>query len=94
MKVWNKRDPKTPKDAIYVGRPTKYGNKYSHRSSNVPGTIIVATREEAIKRFEEDLMQNPALIRDAKRELRGKDLVCWCSPAACHAEILMKIANS
>ena len=28
MKVWNKRDPNCPKDAIYVGRPSWWGNPY------------------------------------------------------------------
>lgn len=27
-KVWNKSDPNCPKDAIYVGRPSKWGNPY------------------------------------------------------------------
>ena len=26
-------------------------------------------------------------------ELRGKDLVCWCAPQRCHADVLMKYAN-
>ena len=25
--------------------------------------------------------------------LRGKDLVCWCAPQACHADILLREAN-
>jgi len=28
MKVWNKRDKNCPKDAIYVGRPSKWGNPF------------------------------------------------------------------
>lgn len=28
-----------------------------------------------------------------KRELRGRDLVCWCFPLTCHGEILLRIAN-
>lgn len=30
----------------------------------------------------------------AKRELRGKDLACWCAPQACHADVLLEIANA
>ena len=26
-------------------------------------------------------------------ELRGKDLVCWCAPLPCHADILLELAN-
>ena len=25
--------------------------------------------------------------------LRGKDLVCWCSPLPCHADVLLRMAN-
>jgi hypothetical protein len=28
-----------------------------------------------------------------KAELRGKDLVCHCAPDACHAEVILTIAN-
>jgi len=27
-------------------------------------------------------------------ELRGKDLVCWCAPKPCHADILLELANA
>ena len=26
-------------------------------------------------------------------ELRGKDLLCWCAPEACHGDLLLKQAN-
>lgn len=30
-----------------------------------------------------------------ERELRGKNLACWCAPdARCHADILIRLANS
>jgi hypothetical protein len=29
----------------------------------------------------------------AKRELKGKDLVCYCAPLACHGDVLSRIAN-
>lgn len=27
------------------------------------------------------------------KELKGKDLVCWCAPAECHGDYLMSLAN-
>jgi hypothetical protein len=53
----------------------------------------VATREDAIVQYEAYFMSQPELIRAAKNELRGKDLVCWCAPRRCHADILLKVAN-
>ncbi|WP_232013517.1 DUF4326 domain-containing protein [Cereibacter sphaeroides] len=33
-------------------------------------------------------------VEDVIRELRGKDLACWCQPGApCHADVLLEIAN-
>jgi Domain of unknown function (DUF4326) len=26
--------------------------------------------------------------------LRGKDVVCWCAPQGCHADLLLKKANA
>lgn len=34
-------------------------------------------------------------IDDIKRELRGKDLMCWCPlDQPCHADVLLEIANA
>ena len=93
-KVWNKRDPSVPKDAVYVGRPTKWGNPYTHLPINpkyADTCIKVATREDAVKKYKETL---PRFIYDlAPVELKGKDLVCWCAPKPCHADVLLEIAN-
>lgn len=95
-KVWNKRQHGIPKDAVYVGRPTKWGNPFSHRD----GTLAkhrVATRDEAVDAYEAQLQRWFALDPEAKQRLqtalRGKDLVCWCAPARCHADVLLKYAN-
>jgi hypothetical protein len=82
-KVWNKRDPNTPKDAIYVGRPSKWGNPFVIGKDG--------TREEVIARYREWIAYRAPETFD---ELRGKDLVCWCAPKACHADVLLEIANS
>jgi hypothetical protein len=92
VKIWNKRDPNTPQDAIYVGRPTKFGNPYSHLP-NTKALHRVKNRSEAIRQYRIYLQHQPELIEAAKRELRGKDLVCWCAPAECHATVLMEVAN-
>ena len=82
MRVWNKREKGVPANAVYVGRPTKWGNPY------VIGRD--GTRDEVIKKYEQWLRSKSGLD---VTELRGKDLVCWCKPKACHADVLMKLAN-
>jgi hypothetical protein len=70
---------------VYIGRPSKWGNPF------VIGPD--GTREDVVRKFEEYLMLNPVLIEDAKRELKGKDLVCFCAPLSCHGDVLSRIAN-
>ena len=44
----------------------------------------------------EELLHAPQSIDIYNRipELRGKTLVCWCSPEPCHGDILAKLANA
>lgn len=93
MKVWNKRQNNIPSEAVYVGRPTKWGNPFTHQGGTL-AKFIVANRDEAVDRYEQWLLKQPELIAQAKKELAGKDLICWCAPQRCHADVLMKIANS
>lgn len=91
-RVLNKRVSGIPKGAVYVGRPTKWGNPFSHKPETL-AKYKVATRDEAVESFERWLLAQPELVAAARLELRGKDLVCWCAPARCHAEVLMRVAN-
>lgn len=69
---------------VYVGRPTKWGNPF------VIGPD--GTREEVIQKYREWLKARMVEGLDPS-ELRGKDLVCWCAPLPCHADILLEVAN-
>jgi hypothetical protein len=91
-KVWNKRDPNVPKDAIYVGRPTKWGNPFviGKDSSYDP---VKMDRNSVIVHYCYWIKDHPEIEEAAKSELRGKDLVCWCAPLPCHADILLELAN-
>lgn len=93
-KVFNKRHYDVPSDAVYIGRPTKWGNPFSHLSGQNLAEYKVDTREEAVQKFEAYLLEHPALLEAAKTELRGKSLVCWCAPKSCHGDILIKYANA
>lgn len=91
-KVWNKRWKDVPSDAVYVGRPTIFGNPFSHLPETA-ATYSSPTRELAVEAYRKYLRDHPFLVEKAKRLLKGKDLVCWCKPAACHADVLMEVAN-
>lgn len=34
------------------------------------------------------------MMKEVKDELAGRDLICWCHPSPCHAEVLLRIANT
>lgn len=86
MKVLNKRVDKADENTVYVGRPSVFGNPFVIGKDG--------TRAEVIAKYEAWIKSKPWLVERAKRELAGKDLMCWCSPCACHADVLLRIANS
>ena len=84
MKVHNKYKNTAPSDAVYIGRPTKWGNPFVIGKDG--------TREDVIRKYEEWIVTQPNLMQ-ALHELRGKDLVCFCAPQGCHGDVLLKLAN-
>ena len=76
---------------VYIGRPSKWGNPFTHQKGT-NATHLVDTREHAIIAYENYIHQNPELMA-ALPELKGKTLGCWCSPKACHGDILIQLAN-
>ena|SRR3990167_223043 len=94
MKIWNKRDPNCPKEAVHVGRPSKWGNPMSLREVKrlFPYISKAEARQRAIEWYKSYILCNKELL-GALSELKGKDLVCWCAPLPCHADILLELAN-
>mgnify|MGYP001610699713 CR=1 FL=1 len=93
-RVYNRRGP-LPVDMrnmIYIGRPSKWGNPFSHLSGTL-ARFKVKSRTEAVLAYRGYMLYKPELIAAARRELRGRDLICWCAPLACHGDILLDIAN-
>lgn len=85
MKVLNKRTSGVPDGAVYVGRPTKWGNPFP--------LDVEWERDLVVQQYEDWLRTQPALVAAARTELAGKDLVCWCAPRRCHADVLLRVAN-
>lgn len=80
---------KMPTNTVKVDRATKWGNPFR---VGQPG---IATAQDAVDRF---ILVHEApefrLIREEiRRELRGKNLACWCKRAPCHADVLLRLAN-
>lgn len=82
-RVLNKRKAKFAPYAIYVGRPTKWGNPFKVGRDGDLETVLIKYHRWL---FEEGPI-------DDIEQLRGKDLMCWCAPNPCHADILLELAN-
>jgi hypothetical protein len=83
---------KMPANAIYVGRPTVWGNPYVVGSQLMNGETLNA--EKAVALYEQHLADNFS-ERDIRHCLHDKDLACWCAlDQPCHADVLLRIANS
>jgi hypothetical protein len=71
---------------VVVTRPTKWGNPHE----------LSLGREEAVRRYRLDLLAGrlPVTLEDVRRELRGRDLACYCPlDESCHADVLIEIAH-
>jgi len=84
-KVLNKYKDIIPSDAVYIGRGSKWGNPFR--------IGVDGTREEVIQKYQRWLTRQPALVIAARSELKGKDLVCFCTPKQCHGTTLWNLAN-
>jgi len=84
VRVHNKYKNTAPPSAVYIGRPTKWGNPFVIGKDG--------TREDVIRKYEDWVVTQPHLMQ-ALHELRGKDLVCFCAPQGCHGDVLLRLAN-
>lgn len=84
-KVYNKHHGDAPADAVYIGRPSPWGNPFS--------IGVHGSRSDVVEEFREKALNDPDFIELVQKNLRGKDLICFCAPKACHGDILLEIAN-
>ena len=97
-----------PENTVYVGRPSKWGNPFIvDERAAVSNRRIALSSFEALLREQGSWSPIPldrwpsgkiptqwTTIEDIRRELRGKNLACWCRMGqACHADLLLEIAN-
>ena len=93
---------------VYVGRPTKWGNPFV--TGNLSKSWISPREARCIRRSctfgfrmwlggDAEFVEKhgiPPTAEEIRRELRGKNLVCWCPIGEgnhCHADVLLEIAN-
>lgn len=85
-RVLNRHSDQIPPNAVYIGRPSIWGNPFI-----ISWTL---TRKDVVTMYKTYLLSSPELLKKAREELVGKDLVCFCAPLPCHGDILLEVANT
>lgn len=71
-----------PEGAVYVGRPSMWGNPFRVSPDLSASECVRLFREQCL------LMEISSVV------LQGKDLACWCPlDQPCHADVLLEWAN-
>jgi hypothetical protein len=90
-----------PENTVYVARPSKWGNpfrvgmyrEYTH--ANAVSDYERWLKRDLSIRSAENTYGKPPTRKEIRSALRGKHLACWCDPKyRCHADVLLRIANS
>jgi hypothetical protein len=92
-----------PPNTVVVSRPSRWGNPFSMKEAaqRYPSITAADARAFVVNEFRD--MLKAQHVREwhgypsddeIKRELRGKNLACWCpEDGPCHADVLLEIAN-
>lgn len=99
---------KMPPNTVYVGRPGPFANPFpiGMPVSELPFLVVkyfpykldeVLTQEgavDAFKVFLEKTYTGQNLAKNARKNLKGKNLACWCREGSpCHGDVLLKLVN-
>ena len=83
-KVLNKKLHGVPPGAVYIGRPSIWGNPFVIGKDG--------TRDEVIAKYEAYIRSRPDLLAQLP-SLAGRSVSCWCWPLRCHGDVLVRMAN-
>lgn len=83
--VLNKHKDPIPPGAVYIGRPSIYGNPYMIGRDG--------DRQQVIRKFEEyfdaRISDDPKFAEAVERLREAKALVCFCAPENCHGDVIV-----
>lgn len=98
-----------PENTVYVGRGTRWGNPYKFYEfiyvdgpdDPITPDMVKQARQIVCELFEEGIEDGDldnldgTTLAEWLEPLRGKNLACWCPPGQpCHADILLRLANT
>jgi hypothetical protein len=102
IQVVNKYKHKPTLNDVFIGRPSLYGNPYSHMS-NTAALYRTSSRDEAVNKYREYILnrrQHDDAFAQSLNDLANKakqgdvNLVCYCHPLRCHGQILKELLES
>ena len=77
---------KTDDHFVYIGRGSKWGNPFRIGEHG--------SRAEVVEKYQKYVLEGKGChLQSSLHELRGKTLVCYCHPQACHGDVLAWCAN-
>lgn len=83
-RVYNCKTEVAPDSAVYIDRSTCWGNPFIIGVHGDRDTVIQKLRDNITLEH----------VKEIRKHLRGKDLICHCKPLPCHGDLLLEIANS
>lgn len=91
-----------PEGAVYVGRPSRWGNPFvvgkdgdADRCVHKYVNWLLPYRHFGETATMEHFCISQANLERIQRELKGKDLACFCPlDQPCHANVLLELANA
>jgi hypothetical protein len=93
-RVVSLRDPSTRERVekgdptlVIVDRTSEWGNPFVMTDPSQRQDVIEKFRVHVYTQWLFEKQERLHLL------LRGKDLACWCAPKACHADLLLELAN-
>lgn len=84
---WIARD-----DTVYIGRdmtffvPGTYASKWEN-----PFNLKDFSIDDSLELYKLHIKMSPDNLIDQLKELKGKELGCWCAPDKCHGDVLIKL---
>ena len=95
-----------PEGAVYVGRPTIYGNPFGRFLADDQDRLLAVQMFRAwweghgriqgqLKYPDQMTLLMGAMFQTEPHPLEGHDLACWCPEGSpCHADVLLELANA
>lgn len=74
---------KDPRSGVHAGPAAPWGNPFK----------VEAHGPDAMRLYLDHLAAHPRIVAQARRELPGLVLGCWCAPRLCHGEVLARLAD-